>query len=485
MNLSVKNLVLNYSYKSVLKDLSVDFSEGQIHAVLGENGAGKSTLAKIISGELLPNNGSIFCDTKQLYPSKNFSVKKSIENGICYVHQRPLLAESISIYENVILGLNKIEKNKILHLINQWLPDYSPQTLVKDVGGDCNFFTALICALLKNPKILILDEPCALLNESQTEFLYSKLQNLKRQGLNIIVITHSKKEAENYCDTITVLDNGKILFQNKTNSENPLKNFGLSFLENNWKHSPENSNNKSTEEILSPIRLSFSNINCHPVNKPGISNINFTAYGKQITLISGLSEDGLETLENVITGMEKSKFNGKLEIDDLTVGNNRHFSLAIKNSNFNSMLLRNGTGFSTAIIPSDKNFRASNPNLTIKQILSFSPLTPEELISSAQINISKNEKVSCLSGGMLQRLILQRELSLNPEILIFCEPLQGLDFATSEKICKTLTDLANSGKLILILASSEFPENYCSKKYILKAGKLSPAELQNSFKGEK
>lgn len=476
MNLSIKNLVLNYSYKSVLKNLNVYFSEGKIHALLGENGAGKSTLAKIISGELTPNSGIILCNDYLIYPSKNYSVKNSINHGICYVHQRPLLAENATIYENVILGLQSVDKKRIDNLIKIWMPHYSASTLVKDIGGDCNFFTALICALLKNPKILILDEPGALLNDEQISFLYSKLQELKQQGLNIIVITHSKKEAELYCDTITFLDDGKVVFNaERQNVENQLEQWGQTSMNITNSNSP----NLQDEHISNTknLTINFSKLDCHPVNKPGISNIDFSAIGGEITLISGLAENGLETLEDVITGMENSKFSGSIRITGQQEdGIFRKFARNIKKSNFNTHILRKKSGFQVGIIPSNKNFRATNPNLTIKQMLSFSPLSSDELIKKAEINISSTEKVSCLSGGMLQRLILQRELSFNPEILIFCEPLQGLDFASSQNICNELLKLADQGKIILILASSDFPDEICKNKYELIAGKLCMVE---------
>lgn len=476
MNLSIQNLVLNYSYKSVLKNLSAEFPEGKIHGLLGENGAGKSTLAKIISGELNPDSGSISCNDYLIYPSKNYSVKNSIEHGICYVHQRPLLAENASIYENLIIGLKKIDKKRINQLLKIWMPQYSTSTLIKDIGGDCNFFTALICALLKNPKILILDEPCALLNEEQVSFLYSKLQELKLQGLNIIVITHSRKEAELYCDTITRLEDGKVVFYSEQqNTENQIDQWGQPSIKN-----PDSESKISQNEHISntkKLTINFSKLDCHPVNKPGISNIDFSAMGGEITLISGLADNGLETLEDVITGMENSKFSGTIRITGQQEdGIFRKFARNIKKTNFNTHILRNKTGFQIGIIPSNKNFRATNPNLTIKQMLSCSALSPEELIKRAEINISPSEKVSSLSGGMLQRLILQRELSLNPEILIFCEPLQGLDFVSSQKICHELIEISEQGKLVLILSSSEFPNEICKNKYELIAGRLCMVE---------
>lgn len=472
MQLTIKNLALNYSYKSVLKNVSVQFQSNQIHGILGENGAGKSSLAKIISGELLPDDGEILCEyddsTKRIFPARNFSVKKSLSNGICYVHQRPLLAENASIYENVILGLKTVDKKDIENLMKTWMPKHSEKTLVKDIGGDCNFFTALICALLKKPKLLILDEPCALLDDEQTDFLYTNLRKLADAGMNILVITHSKKEAKKYCDTVTILDDGYIVF-NDDSKKDEWENHFLNTLIEKGETDSLSVHNSTKHKTSSDFFLRFNELNCKPVNKAAIVNVNLSAVAGKITLISGLTEDGIETLEDVICGMETNSFTGSIYINNPA---GKNFSLEFKHNNYNTHILRTKTGSRFGIIPSDKTFRASNPNLTIKQILSFTSVSPKELIEKAEIKISENEKVSCLSGGMLQRLILQRELSLNPDILIFCEPLQGLDFAASEKICKTLTELSEMGKIILILSSSEFPKNFCSSIYKLKAGKI-------------
>ena len=134
--------------------------------------------------------------------------------------------------------------------------------------------------------------------------------------------------------------------------------------------------------------------------------------------------------------------------------------------------------FTFGIIPSNKNFRGSNPQLTVLQLLTSGirgrkrelENYAEKLIKKADINIKTYEKASCLSGGMLQRLILEREIEKNPDIMILCEPVQGLDVLSAQKLCETLKKLAKQGKIILVLSSSEFPKEICEKTYILQDG---------------
>ena len=214
--------------------------------------------------------------------------------------------------------------------------------------------------------------------------------------------------------------------------------------------------------------LSFKNLTSLPKDKPAIRNFSFTARGGEITLISGQAEDGRETLEDTISGMSFSKQNGILTIVDKATS--REFSFSIKNGNFTRRQLEKSP-FTFGLIPSNKTFRGSNPNLTILQLLSAGLAENREyamsLIKKADVNITLNEKAEYLSGGMLQRLILERELGKNPDILILCEPVQGLDSSSVKKLCDRIRLLANSGKIVLVLSSSEFPEEICDKIYRL------------------
>ena len=131
------------------------------------------------------------------------------------------------------------------------------------------------------------------------------------------------------------------------------------------------------------------------------------------------------------------------------------------------------------IIPSDRNFRASNPEYSILQLLtvynnskkrSDLETQAQQLIERAKINIKASEKVSCLSGGMLQRLLLEREIFENPDILIFCEPLQGLDFEASNKTLELISKLKEQKKIIIVLSSSDFPLEMADFVYRMESG---------------
>ena len=429
MTLELKDICLRYSKKTVLDNLSLYFEDGQIHALLGENGAGKSTTANIICGELQPDSGQILIDGQ----SVSFTTpRQAIENGICYVHQTPMLADSISVKENLLLGIKKEYRANIKAVTQKWIGDISPDTFVYDLSGGMRFFVALCSALIKCPRLLILDEPTALLNDNQSAFLFENLRSLANDGMNIILITHNMDEAERYCDTVDFLEEGRLA---------PKK--PLPVLNANMQGSPAAQNTDSDDIV-------FSNICASPVNSTPLYNLNFSVQKGKITLIQGLAQDGLTTLEKELM--------------------NRCLAGQI-----------NSFGRSQcAFIPTDRKNTASNPNLTVQQMLTSALNIPQnqknqaalKMIEKAGVNITPEEKCRNLSGGMLQKLLFERELYNNPPLLILCNPLQGLDTQTCSKTISRIKQAANNGAYVLILSFGAFPGEFSDNSYKLMNGKI-------------
>ena len=457
--LEIKNINVSFFSKDVLKNVSLSFEEGKIHALFGENGAGKSTLARVLCGDLIPSSGDIFINNKKVIFTEP---KDAIKNGICCVHQRPLLADSVSIKENILLGAPKVSNETIQNQLKEFIPEKNYNSLVKNLSGAQRFFVSLCCALLKNPKYLILDEPTILLDQEQRVLLFSKLKNLAKNGITIIIITHIGKDIIEYTDTTTFINDGVITKQFvESKTLQNISDFSVSINHKN------NENNQN-------FYIEYKNITYRPINKPSIFDVSFLAKSNEITLIKGLKESGLETLEDAITGMSSKTFSGTIKItkneNDLHIKNYKTKLSA-------RMLRKNECNF--AIIPSNKTFRASNPNLTVLQLVSCYKLNEKQkdlieytkkIIKKANINTTYNQKAKTLSGGMLQRLILERELDTNPKILILCESLQGLDKQSSLNFCNRILDHVSKGNIAIALHNSEFPENICNAVYTLNNG---------------
>ncbi len=377
--LSLKDICVKYSYKTVLTGVSLDFEPGKIYSLLGENGAGKSTLAHVVCGDILPTGGSIYLNQKKLKIRKP---KDAIKNGIVCVHQRPLLAPSLSIRDNLRIGISHKMTKRIPEFAQNWLPGRELTEEVRNLSEVEVFNTSLTGALLKSPNVLILDEPPFLNKE--------KMRQLAESGLIIIIITHSFKEAIEKSDQVILLKDGTLLEKTPaaqiTEEDIKEKLFGL------------------TKTLTIPDFIEEKDI----------------------------SEDEVMRLREKISGSSPK----------MTKITNPKTAL-----------------HSIGYIPSDKTFRASNPNLTILQLCSAYHTEKKqadleeysrELLKKADVNIKLYEKALCLSGGMLQRLILERELAENPQVLYLFDPTHGLDVEATERLYRRLEGLAKKGTKIII-----------------------------------
>ena len=377
--LSLKDICVKYSYKTVLTGVSLDFEEGKIYSLLGENGAGKSTLAHVLCGDIMPTSGSIYLNQKKLKIRKP---KDAIRNGIVCVHQRPLLAPSLSIRDNLKIGISHKKLAEIPELTKNWLPGRDLSEKVENLREEEAFNTSLTGALLKSPCLLILDEP---------PFLDThKIRELAEKGLIIIIITHSFKEAIEKSDQVIMLKDGRLLEKipssQITEEDIRQKLFGL------------------TKELTPPDFIEEKDI----------------------------TEEEVMKLREVISGSSPK---------------------------MTKVASPKMTGHSIGYIPSDKTFRASNPNLTIFQLCTAYHTSLKQavlieyskaLLKKADVNIKLHEKALCLSGGMLQRLILERELAENPEELYLFDPTHGLDLEATERLYTRLEGLAKKGTKIII-----------------------------------
>ena len=393
--LSLKDINVKYSYKTVLTGVSLDFEPGKIYSLLGENGAGKSTLAHVLCGDILPTGGSIYLNQKKLKIRKP---KDAIKNGIVCVHQRPLLAPSLSIRDNLRIGISHKMTKRIPEFVQNWLPGRELTEEVRNLSEVEVFNTSLTGALLKSPNVLILDEPPFLNKE--------KMRQLAESGLIIIIITHSFKEAIEKSDEVILLKDGSLLEKTPaaqiTEEDIKEKLFGL------------------TKTLTIPDFIEEKDI----------------------------SEDEVMRLREKTSG-SSPKMTKTANLKMTKTASPKMTKTASPKM----------TEHSIGYIPSDKTFRASNPNLTILQLCSAYHTEKKqadleeysrELLKKADVNIKLYEKALCLSGGMLQRLILERELAENPQVLYLFDPTHGLDVEATERLYRRLEGLAKKGTKIII-----------------------------------
>lgn len=487
--LTLSHIFQEFETKVALEDVSVDFHAGSIHAILGENGAGKSTLASILCGLRKPSSGEIKINDDVVVFN---SCEDAKNNKISIVHQRPLLIKHLSVLENIVLGNEPVFTPRFLGIINRKesikkIKDveqkyklehhlnlcFSLNQKLQDLTADAIFYVAFLAALFNNPEVLILDEPSVSLDENQRKVFYKTLKYMSSLGMIIIVITHSLDEAIQYADSITVLKKGRLIIteHKKDNQGIFLKNKLTQYMfEKKITDVSDESIVHFEKQLDKKIIFSIENLTARPIDSAAIFDISFSIYSGEIFIIQGQRESGLETLENIITGFSScGKFSGFYSFN-----NNEKFDIS-KNPLTTHKLRKIGVG----IVPFDRNFRASNPNLTIECVAGIyeNPqkrnIVAKKIISDAKIQINLKESASHLSGGMLQRLILARELFYKPNLLILSEPFQGLDKASSLDLSNKLVEISKMGTSILILTTDcVFLKNKVNKIYPLISGRL-------------
>lgn len=452
ISLQLNGVSLNFAHKKALDNVSAGFVSGKIHALLGENGAGKSCLADILCGFRKPSSGTIALDGK---PVLFATPAAALKSGIAVVRQHPALLEKGRVWENVFLGFSEKRKHffafkqtvkaKLDNLCREWNMSLDPDLAIKDATDAERFYIALFTALLHNPVFLILDEPSALLNEDERRNFLICLKKKVAEGLGVVYITHNVKEAAEFCNFVYVLRKGQLA----AILENP--DFQLNekvILEKMFDRAVENAAIFS-EPYSGKEQTAFqvSNLYTFSKNAKNLENFSFSACYGQITLVKINSR---YALEDILTGMYNGKFKGSFYING-----NEVFPYSNKN-------LRNlGVG----IVSSKKYIRSSSPALTVKELMipyfikkyntkfRDAAAFAQNLVDSENIDISIDEPVSDLSGGMLQRLIFGREFSCRPKILILCEPLYGLDKKVCAIVEYNLRLLADSGVAVLILST--------------------------------
>ena len=512
-SLILKDISKSFGEKSVLLGINLSFARGKVYALLGENGSGKSTLAKILSGEIKADSGKIFGisdnseSAEYQIELKINSPKDSLKHKIGIVSQNPTVCKDLQVWENIFLGDGKTlspffaNKKKFLGQIENQLLDLGFSLDLKKKGKDCRasekFFVCLARALFLEKDILILDEPTASLSKSEKEILFNIIERFKNAGKIVVLITHNREEALSLADEVVFLQKGKAPLVGKearkrlegfsfgeagcgvqAGSENAASREGsISLGESGVQAGSENAASRessvslgesgaqaSSESAASQGNSSFLGKSATQVNSKKspifavknlwayetplsrIENLSFAVEAGKITCVKGQWETGLSLLEDVVSGMKTfSKgeifFAGKWYKEK---------------DKFDTRLLRQK---GTSIIPSDKINRGAPKSLKVEELFLVAKQNQgknlfqgKDLISQAKVDAKLSNKVSSLSGGMLQRLILRRELSLGSDFYIFSNPTSGLDFAGIRDLISTLKNLTEKGKGILVLS---------------------------------
>ena len=467
-----------------LSDVNLQVAEGEIHALCGENGAGKSTLMKVLSG-VYPHgtyegdilfNGRI-CEFKD--------IKQSEQLGIVIIHQELALIPYLSIAENIFLGNEQkkrglidwnettIKTRKLLETVGL---DESPATRVLDLGVGKQQLVEIAKALAKQVKLLILDEPTAALNESDSENLLALILELKKQGITSIIISHKLNEISKVADSITILRDGKTVQTLDMKADQVTEDMIIKGMVGRDLTHRYPEREPRIGEVIFEVR-GWEAYHPQQEERKVLDDINLTIRRGEIVGIAGLMGAGRTELAMSIFGRYYGRhIKGRLFLHGKEV---RFDSI--------SQAIAHGVAYVTEdrkqyglILIDDIKWNISLT--TLGRLSRRSVIHEQEEVLVAEeyrkkLNIktpSILQKTVNLSGGNQQKVVLSKWIYAQPEILILDEPTRGIDVGAKYEIYSIVNQLADEGKGILFI-SSELPEilGMCDRIYCMSEGRIT------------
>lgn len=452
--LEVKNVTKSFPGVIANNQVNLDVREGEIHAILGENGAGKSTLVKLIYGLYKPDSGSIRLYDQEL----NFSSpRQAIQAGIGMVHQHFMLIPALTVAENIVLGAEpgrlhyrrKENVEMVRQLAKQYHMEIDPSAKVGDLTVGLQQRVEILKVFYRKAKLLILDEPTAMLTPQEVGELILVMERLRSQGIPIIFISHKLDEVKRISDRVTVMRAGKTVNTVETKSTTPqeLANAMVG-------HEVVLSVSKPPQVPGKPV-LEVENIVVMSNRNEKVKGVSFQIRSGEIFGLAGIDGNGQFELVEAITGLMPSK-SGHIRL----LGNN-----------ITSYSVRRRIKAGMAYIPQDRQLDGLVMDFELTENFVLRDFFKPPFARAGQMKKKPIEDYATrlseafdvrprhihalarnLSGGNQQKVILAREVSRDPELLIAAQPTRGLDVGAIQFIHNKLLELRAAGKAILLVS---------------------------------
>ena len=475
--LTLKNITKEFPGVKALDDVTINIERGTIHGLVGENGAGKSTLIKVLAGIYQPNKGEIILDGK---PCRFNSPIEARRAGISVVHQEIKLAEPLSVAENMFLGNVQLKNG----LVDWKGMRRRAREIVEDLGMDIDInaqvssltvakkqIVEIMHAINNNSRILIMDEPSAVLTDRELEVMFRIVKQLRDKGITIIYISHRLDEIFGLCSNVSVLRDGRHIDTIPVASVDRQGLINMMVGREMGQEYPKEVGNVGGT-ILEVKNLS----------RGILQDISFEVKSGEVFGISGLVGAGRTELARAILGIDKPE-SGEVYVRGKKV-HYRTFADAI----------RDGLG----LIPEDRKLQGLVQIMSVKRNTTLvnmkSVLRAGVISSSLEEKLSKEyadklhvvtpsmeTEVQYLSGGNQQKVVIAKWLFQNSEILFLDEPTRGIDVGAKAEIYRLINRMAKEGKTIIMI-SSEMPEllGMCDRIMVMheghKMGELNAAE---------
>lgn len=441
-----------------LQDMELQVKKGSIHSLLGENGAGKSTLMNVLYGLYQADEGEILIKGEKV-DIKNPNA--AIAHGIGMVHQHFMLVDDFTVTQNIILGNEitshmgfvdmKKARKKILDIVDKYGLEVDPDAKISEISVGMQQRVEILKALYRGAELLILDEPTAVLTPQEIENLIAIMNNLVGDGKSIIIITHKLKEIKASSDTCTIIRRGKYIdtIPVKDVTENELATL---MVGHEVKLVVDKTPAKPGEVVLEIKDLVVKNER----KLDAVKGLNLTVRRGEIVGIAGIDGNGQKELIEAINCLIP-----------VAQGSIQVMGKSVENTSVRQVI---DSGVST--IPEDRQKRGLVLDFTVNENAVLDQYKKEPFSHKGILNKKEIEaltsrliqeydirpedcgpkKARGLSGGNQQKIIIGREIAMDPDLLIAVQPTRGLDVGAIETVHKTLIRERDKGKAVLLIS---------------------------------
>jgi len=466
--LTLKNITKEFPGVKALDNVTIHVERGTIHGLVGENGAGKSTLIKVLAGIYQPNAGEVILENEVRQFASPIEARRA---GVSVVHQEIKLAEPLSVAENMFLG-NIMLKGKLVDWKGM---RQRAREIVKDLGMDIDVnaqvstltvarkqIVEIMHAINNNSKVLVMDEPSAVLTNRELEVMFRIVRQLRENGITIIYISHRLDEVFNLCDSVSILRDGQHI------ATTPIGDVTKRDLINMMVGREMGQEYPKMKGDIGDTILEVKHL-----NRGMLKDINFTVKAGEVFGISGLVGAGRTELARAVLGIDKPEF-GEVFVHGRRV-NYRHFSDAIKD----------GLG----LIPEDRKLQGLVQTMPVKKnttLVNLDRVIKHGVISRALENTLSKEyadklhviapsmetEVQFLSGGNQQKVVIAKWLFRDSKILFLDEPTRGIDVGAKAEIYRLINQMVKGGATVIMI-SSEMPEilGMCDRIMVMHEGR--------------
>ncbi len=445
-------------FPGVLANDHVDFDvkSGEVHALLGENGAGKSTLMKILYGLYHPDEGEILLNGK---PVTIDSPTDSINLGIGMIHQHFMLVQTLTVAENVALGLpssrgiitdlDRVSK-RILELADIYGLKIDPDAYIWQLSVGQQQRVEIIKALYRGAALLILDEPTAVLTPQEVDELFVIMRQMVKDGHALIFISHKLHEVVTISNRVSVLRDGRMIGTKRT-SDTTKQDLANWMVGRKVGFAPDRGVIERGE-----IRLKLENVSCgSDRGTPGLRGVNLEVHSGEILGIAGVSGNGQRELAETVTGLRRvtdgSVYLEGKDVTNLSPGELTERMLSyIPEERMRDGMIKDFTVAENMILREHHKMPYSRSGfLNLGAISRHSA----ELIGKFQVKTPSQEILAKnLSGGNIQKVVIARELSRHPRAIVAAQPTRGLDIGATEYVRQQLIEQRKEGTAILLIS---------------------------------